>query len=511
MGRIVIGITGHRALSDIQKKKVRPVVKKALQNIMFIELERSPDTTFVALTPLAEGADHLFADVAMELAIPLQVLLPFEKEKYLEGFSSDERRAEFHATYNVVDAGSKRELNILGSSEPNELFMKLGYEVVNKTDYLIAIWNEKKGKGKGGTADTVTQAMNLKKDLLLINPEDEFPAINYLHHDHKESYKAEGVVYPPETNHLAEFIVRKQDHFDHLAVAYNKRYRKLWTVGFVTGLVEVLAFSINATLHPPIFIDFLISTVECMSLVLILLLVIFGKSKELHHKYVHYRIISERLRIKRYFCELGFKIYDTVVSPIYFSLKANPEFLILDNTIKLINLSAWSYWPFEKKKHYLETHLILDQQHYHERKKKKFVKRNELYKKIRSGLFLTVVICLFLNYFKVVSEYLHSIHMIAHVPSFFEHPAFGKIAFFVFLFFPSTIAACEALKYLYEWEKIITLAASMSDYFRGKAEKLKLVSKESELEDFLNDINRDMLVENLDWEKYMHDKDEVPT
>ena len=513
MSQIVIGITGHRLLSISQKEKVKPVIKKALQNIIFIEQERDVNASFIALTPLAEGADNLFAQIANEMGIQLQIILPFEKDKYLEGFSDDKTRDEFEHIYNNVAVTNKKQLNTLNDRPQNELFMKLGQELVSNTDYLIAIWDEKKGKGKGGTADTVAYAMEHKKNLLLINPEDEMPTINYLHYDHRESYKEEGVVYPPDTNHLAAFIIRKQDHFDNNAVKYSKKYRKLWTTGFVAGLVEVLAFSINASVHPPLAVDFLLSTIEFLSLVFILTLVAFGNSKELHHKYVHFRIISERLRIKRFFCELGFKIYDTVVSPIYFSLKENPEFLILDNTIKLINLSAWSYWSFEKKKHYLETELILNQQHYHERKKAKFIKRNDLYKRIRSGMFIAVVLCLFLHYFKIANEYfLHiGVHVSDYAPAFFETHIFEEITLFIFLFLPSTIAACEALKYLYEWEKIITLSAAMSDYFRGKASQLKGVTKETELEDFLNAINRDMLVENLDWEKYMHDKDEVPT
>ncbi|MCW3122008.1 MAG: hypothetical protein JWQ38_1500 [Flavipsychrobacter sp.] len=500
-------------LTSKQKEHVKPVIKKALQNIIFIEQERDINAKFVALTPLAEGADSLFAAVAKELDIQLQVILPFEKDKYLEGFASDETRKEFELIYNEIPASNKKQLNTLNNSQPHELFMKLGQELVSNTDYLLAIWNEKQGKGKGGTADTVAYAMKMKKNLLLINPEDEMPTINYLHYDHRESYKEEGIVYPPDTNHLAAFIIKKQNQFDDSAVEYSKKYRKLWTTGFVAGLVEVLAFSINASVHPPLAIDFLLSTIEFLSLVFILMLVAFGNSKELHHKYVHFRIISERLRIKRFFCELGFKIYDTIVSPIYFTLKENPEFLILDNTIKLINLSAWSYWSFEKKKRYLEDELILNQQHYHERKKAKFIKRNELYKRIRSGMFIAVVICLFVHYFKIANQYfLHiGIHVSDYAPAFLETHLFEEITLFIFLFLPSTIAACEALKYLYEWEKIINLSAAMSEYFKGKANKLKDIFTESELEDFMNSINRDMLIENLDWEKYMHDKDEVPT
>ena len=512
MNKIVIGITGHRLLDTNQKVRIKPVIKKALENIMFIERERDSATSFVALTPLAEGADSLFAQVAVELGIQLHIILPYEKELYKKGFSNDELRHEFDLIYDAVDDNHKRELSQLNGREANQLFLELGMEMVHSTDYLLAIWNEKEAKGKGGTADTVLYGMSKKKNLLLINPEEEYPSINYLHHDHKEIYKADGVIYPPETNHLAAFIVKKQADFDNKAVHYNKRYRKLWTIVFVAGLVEVFAFALNTTFHPPIEYDFPLSTIEFLSLALIILMIFFGNSKDLHYNYVHYRIISERLRIKRFFCELGCHIYDTVVSPIYFSLKENPEFVILDNTIKLINLSAWSNWTLERKKEYLEAELILNQKHYHDRKKLKFRKRNELYKKVRGFMFLAVAGSISLHYLKVANHYLlhQHVHLSSFWPSFFESPAFEPVTLFISLFLPPAIAACEALKYLYEWEKIITLSEAMHEYFGKKSALLKKIKTDKELEDFLNDINRDMLVENLDWEKYMHDKNEVP-
>jgi len=223
--------------------------------------------------------------------------------------------------------------------------------------------------------------------------------------------------------------------------------------------------------------------------------------------------VSERLRIKKFFSELGFRIYHTSVSPIYVSFKEKPEYNILDNTIRLINLSAYSYLSFAEKKQRLDDELITGQYKYHERKKEKFEKKNGLYKKVRGFLFLLFITAVTLHFFHVSNEFFleHGVHLTSWEPPLFHYKLFEEVILFLSIFIPATIAASEALKYLYEWEKIITLSAAMAGYFKERSKKLEHTHTEDDLEVFLNSINKDMLIENLDWEKYMHDKNEVPT
>jgi hypothetical protein len=513
MNKIVIGITGHRILSEEQKEKIKPVLEKAFKNIMFSCSERDNPISFVALSPLAEGADTLFANTAVSLGLQLHVMLPYEREEYLKSFSSDEVRKEFDRIYDSVGNEHKSQLNSIKDKELNDLFLELGEQLADDIDFLIAIWNEKKAKGKGGTGDIVAYAVKKKKRVLIINPEDTHPLINYLNPDYYDEKSVKELIDPHETNHLAAYISRKQKEYDRNAVSSNVKYRRIWTIGFVTGLTELLAFSMTISLHLSMQVVFLLTSVEYMGILTIICLVIFGRSKKLHSDYVHYRIISERLRIKRFFSELGFYIYPTAVSPIYFSLKEKPEFSILDNTIRLINLSAYSYIPFEKKKQRLQSELIAKQHTYHKRKKEKYEKRNNIYKKVRKFLFFLFVIAVSIHYFEVADEYFteSKIHQSSFLPHLFHAELFEDIVLFLSLFIPAAIAASEALKYLYEWEKIITLSAAMSEYFKQESKKLKNTATDQELEMFLNAISRDMLIENLDWEKYMHDKNEVPT
>jgi hypothetical protein len=507
MKRITISITGHRVLSAAQQEHLRPVLSRAIENVIYT-LSQEGEAQLVALSPLAEGADTLFAEAAMACGLPLRVILPFEREYYMRDFSGEDANAHFDNIYDHVPLAEDTVLGKYGGDQDdiNQLYLNIGMKVVDECDYLVAIWNEKPGNGKGGTADVVAYAKEQKKNILLINPEDRHPFINHLHEDNYKGSRSVEAIDVSDTTHLARYLAIRQKEFDVDAVHYSRRYRRVWTAGFVAGLVEVFAFAIGLSFHMPVAAHFVLGTIEFFSLAFILLLLFFGRAKTLHSRYVHCRIISERLRIKKYFAELGFRIYKASVSPIYFSLNEKPEFRILDNTIRLINLSAYSYMPFEKKKKKLLDELIVIQCRYHEQKKLKFEQRNRLYKKVRTFLFLLFVAGVVTSYAHVVHEFFGLAEDEGGI-----YAQWSEFILFLSIFIPATIAACEALKYLYEWEKIITLSSAMANYFRGLKNTLSEVATDTQLEQFLNNINRDMLVENLDWEKYMHDKNEVPT
>jgi len=511
MNKVVIAITGQRLLSPVQKKKVAPVLEKAMRNITFTLGEHDHATSFIAVSPLAEGADTLFAYAAKAQGLPLHVLLPFEREQYLEDFSSDDGRREFDALYDSVGDDNKKVLSSAAGKEIGDLYLALGQKLVDDADFVIAVWNQKNGRGKGGTADIVAFAMAQKKNILLINPEDEHPYINYLHAGKK--YRDGGdpadII---EANHVVRYIDEKQREYDHNARRCNSKYKKVWATCFIIGLVEVLAFSLIISFHVSVPVHFLLALVELSSILSIILLLLFGDSKTLHSKYVHYRVVSERLRIKKFFSELGLRIYHITISPIYFAFNGKPEYDILDSTIRLINLSTYSYLPFEAKKQKLDDELIRGQHKYHKGKKEKYEKKNALYKKVRSLLFLLLLLAIILHFLHISNEFFldEGIRLTTWEFPLFHYKLFEEIILFMSIFIPATIAACEALKYLYEWEKIITVSAAMENYFRDESKKLADMHTEQDLEVFLNSINKDMLIENLDWEKHMHDKNEVP-
>lgn len=513
MNKVVISVTGHRLLTSEVLEKIEPVIKKAIENILFTVGEHDPHAVFSAVSPLAEGADTLFARVALSLNLPLKVMLPFEQDEYIRRFSSERAKSEFEDIIRKLDSKDIKVAGSIRGSEENQLYLDMGKKLIDETDFLVAVWNEKPGRGKGGTADVLSYAIDKGINILLINPEELQPHINYLHKGNFRRNENREVIDTASTNRLNSFISEKQEEYDANAGLYNRKYKRLWTAGFVMGLVEVLAFACINSFHVNLTLNFLLSTLEFLCLAVIILLVLFGRSVEYHSSYVHNRIVAERLRIKRFFSELGLRIFHTSVSPIYFSFKEKPEYNILDNTIRLINLSAYSYLSMEEKKRRIENELLLDQYAYHEKKKERFEQKNSQYKRVRGMLFVIFALAVTFHFSHVANEFFlhHHLQLTTWHPPMFHSELFEEFVLFFSIFIPATIAACEALKYLYEWEQIINLSASMATYFKEKSKKIAHIHTEEQLEHFMNAINRDMLIENLDWEKYMQDKNEVPT
>ncbi len=90
---LVLGITGHRDLRKEDDGHLRKSVRA-----VFDELAGEyPHTPMQLISGLAEGADRLVAEVALERGIALIACLPMEKTAYLADFADEESRREFDA------------------------------------------------------------------------------------------------------------------------------------------------------------------------------------------------------------------------------------------------------------------------------------------------------------------------------------------------------------------------------------------------------------------------------
>src|SRR6185437_8618831 len=88
---IVIGVTGHRHLRAGDLPQHRHHVRELFAHLR----RRYPATPLRILTALAEGADRLVAEVALEEGHELLVPLPLEPADYERDFP--DTVAEFHS------------------------------------------------------------------------------------------------------------------------------------------------------------------------------------------------------------------------------------------------------------------------------------------------------------------------------------------------------------------------------------------------------------------------------
>jgi hypothetical protein len=83
---LVIGVTGHR---DLKPEEI-PEISAHVRNLLNDLQERYPNRKLRLLSPLAEGADRLVANIAVELGLEFSVVLPMPLGIYHTEFSGQE-------------------------------------------------------------------------------------------------------------------------------------------------------------------------------------------------------------------------------------------------------------------------------------------------------------------------------------------------------------------------------------------------------------------------------------
>lgn len=156
--RFVVGVTGHRDLGGADEH-VASALRRDLEGRRQVHGER-----LVALSAIAVGADSLFAEAAISLGIPLEVVLPFES--YDKDFEPGEERERFEAL--LAAAERSRTLSYEGRSD--DAYAAVGRWIVAHSDHLVAVWDGMPARGPGGTGDIVAYARGRGHPMTVINP-----------------------------------------------------------------------------------------------------------------------------------------------------------------------------------------------------------------------------------------------------------------------------------------------------------------------------------------------------
>jgi len=183
--RIRIGVTGHRAITDQESiaRKVKEILRSKIYELLENEIsqEETPALTLTIVTPLAEGADRLIAKEVLKFPeSDIEVVLPFAKDDYMQDFETEQSRQEFEELYrksqkpivlkNNLSAGA---LSTIERTEArNKAYEDVGRYVVTHCDVLIALWDGRPSRGRGGTAEIVAYAREEKRPLIIISTEN---------------------------------------------------------------------------------------------------------------------------------------------------------------------------------------------------------------------------------------------------------------------------------------------------------------------------------------------------
>ena len=159
-----VGITGHQNLIDTAT--IDWLTKEVENEIKKMKIEE-------AYSCLAIGADQLFAKIILAHKISLIAIIPCRE--YEQTFNSDD--IEIYKSF-INHATNKIQLAFDSPSE--EAFYEAGKTVIKNSDVIFAFWNNLPAKGLGGTADIVSYAKTLNKQIIHLNPLTKTK--NYINH-----------------------------------------------------------------------------------------------------------------------------------------------------------------------------------------------------------------------------------------------------------------------------------------------------------------------------------------
>jgi hypothetical protein len=174
-----IGITGHRAIA------ADPMVSRAVQAAItkvFRTLENgstlsktgkslSSSTRFrlKVISMLAEGADLVGMQAALDCGAELMGVLPFDEQSYRDAFAGGPSRVVFDKVWSKLSS-----IVVLGGIVGDDASYELANSaILDRSDVVIAVWDGDPARGPGGTGDVVHDALERGLPIIVISPQAE--------------------------------------------------------------------------------------------------------------------------------------------------------------------------------------------------------------------------------------------------------------------------------------------------------------------------------------------------
>ena len=162
----VVGVSGHRDLREEWVPRIREAVTRFLRDLC----HRLPETQVHVLVGMAEGADLLVAQVALELGLRVEAVLPMPLKQYAVDFGTATFRLLEdllrHPLVSCVElsGASARPATAAPTAIRDALYANLTETLVRRSSVLIAIWDGQPSPLPGGTADTVLRYVGVRTE-----------------------------------------------------------------------------------------------------------------------------------------------------------------------------------------------------------------------------------------------------------------------------------------------------------------------------------------------------------
>jgi hypothetical protein len=151
-----IGVSGHRRF--LHAELVTAMTADVIDRLV------GDDPAPTVLSNLAEGADRLVAELVLtHPGARLEAVLPLPAAVYMADFDSADSRQRFADL--VDEASSVTVVQQVPGEAREEAYERAGRAVVDASDVLVALWDGRPARGRGGTAEIVQYALD--RDVLV--------------------------------------------------------------------------------------------------------------------------------------------------------------------------------------------------------------------------------------------------------------------------------------------------------------------------------------------------------
>lgn len=162
-----VGVSGHRDLDPADRPRLREAVTDFVQQLK----GHLPDTELRLIVGMAEGADLLVAETALELGVPVEAVLPMPLEHYAADFDVQTlaqlkellRRPQVRCVELSADtAGASAGPH--SREQRDAMYTNLTDTLIRRSSLLLALWDGRSSHLPGGTADTVLRYLGVRTD-----------------------------------------------------------------------------------------------------------------------------------------------------------------------------------------------------------------------------------------------------------------------------------------------------------------------------------------------------------
>jgi hypothetical protein len=439
----------------------------------------------------------------------LEVVLPLEKDAYIQDFTTSESREEFQELLSQA-----RGIRLLPSKgNRTEEYEQLGRYIVDQCDILLALWDGKSAEGLGGTADVVQYTRGINCPLVWINADNpgqvtvesgrnlnprSFQDLDEYNSERFNTAKSEKqlknqhdfIVGEVERAGLPsgglrptlEYILRHYVRSDLLALRYQRRHYQTQSLVYILALAAVVIAVFQSLFLP----DLPVILVSEIILMLAALGIVWASWRQRWHtKWIDYRFLAGRFH-SALFIAMANIIDMTMLRP--------PRHLSLSYTSKDWMVAAfssvwyqrprfqdWSPSALEGLRGFLCEAWIEDQIRYHDSTSKRHYRRHQCMTLASYALFgLTICAVIF------------------HIVSFGSHLVETIFAFMAVVF-PAVAASITAIRTHRDYFRSSMRSAEMVHHLKELKDRMMQAQDYDSLRTLLRETEETMLHENEDW------------